>query len=448
MFADDFTGVAATAAGLQTIVNICERWCAKWRMSANIGPKKSAFMIFAPEATSKKDKGVRVQWRGTPIPRVEAYRYLGVMLHENCRWDCHLAHAREKGAKATYAMASVLHNRRIHLAVRRIVLQACVRPVVEYASTVWHGTQADMKRLEQVQYRVLKRMAATHENVAAALLNMEFGCRTYESWAMQRKLEFQFRLSRMPGNRLPAMVSRCKWNGLTGAKKPGMHAAQVQRISELVNLNPSQQATDPEISYAMFKKRAAMAVRRSDLCKLTSCSKSTVRKYLQAHSHMDVFPNKMQPYLDGTMSAGMRTKLLFKAGFAPVQHLHARKHETAAGDQSDPSCPFCTCSDETAAHFALECPQFTEYRTAMREALGEQVGEHAFAEWDALQADEKLAALLNDHRWGKAATGVDYIAQHYLSDIVRERVARLPTTHCTHPAGTAGARAHGSTCYG
>ena len=89
---------------------------------------------------------------------------------------------------------------------------------------------------------------------------------------MQRKLEFQFRLSRMPGNRLPAMVSRCKWNGLTGAKKPGMHAAQVQRISELVNLNPSQQATDPEISYAMFKKRAAMAVRRSDLCKLTSCS--------------------------------------------------------------------------------------------------------------------------------------------------------------------------------
>jgi hypothetical protein len=87
------------------------------------------------------------------------------------------------------------------------VLQACIRPVVEYASTVWHGTQADMRRLEQVQYtvRVLKRIAATHENVAAALLNVEFGCRTYASWAMQRKLEFKFRLSRMPSGRLPAM---------------------------------------------------------------------------------------------------------------------------------------------------------------------------------------------------------------------------------------------------
>ena len=35
-----------------------------------------------------------------------------------------------------------------------------------------------MKRLEQVQYRVLKPMAATNENVAAALLNMEFEQRT------------------------------------------------------------------------------------------------------------------------------------------------------------------------------------------------------------------------------------------------------------------------------
>ena len=103
-------------------------------------------------------------------------------------------------------------------------------------------------------------------------------------------------------------------------QEPGTHAAQVQRISKLVNLDPSQQAADPEISYAMFRKRAVMAVRRSsrsDLCKLKSCSKSTARQYLQAHSHMDVFPNKMQSYLDGTMSAGMQTKLLFTAPACP-----------------------------------------------------------------------------------------------------------------------------------
>jgi hypothetical protein len=99
--------------------------------------------------------------------------------------------------------------------------------VIQYASTVWHGTQAEMQRLEQVQYIVLKRMAATHENIAAVLLNMEFGCRTYESWAMQRKLEFQFRLARLPAGRLPAIVSHCRWHGVPGTKKPAMHDAQV-----------------------------------------------------------------------------------------------------------------------------------------------------------------------------------------------------------------------------
>ncbi len=108
-------------------------------------------------------------------------------------------------------------------------------------------------------------------------------------------------------------------------------------------------------------------------------------------------------------------KKLFKAGFAPVQHLHARKYKTeAAGGQSDPSCPFCTCRDETAAHSALECPQLTEWQQAMREALSEHVGRQPFAEWDGLPADDKLAALLNDNRWGKATAGVDYTAQHYL----------------------------------
>jgi hypothetical protein len=144
-------------------------------------------------------------------------------------------------------------------------------------------------------------------------------------------------------------------------QEPGTHAAQVQRISKLVNLDPSQQAADPEISYAMFKKRAAMAVRRSDLmCKLKSCSKSTVRKYLQAHSHMDVLPNKMQSYLDGTisiMSAGMQTKLLFKAavrtGTAPAcPQAQDRSSRWPIG----PVMPVLVLAVTklTAAHFALD----------------------------------------------------------------------------------------------
>ncbi len=139
------------------------------------------------------------------------------------------------------------------------------------------------------------------------------------------------------------------------------------------------------------------------------------------------------------MTTAMRTKLLFKTGFAPVQHLHARKYKNAVDGAPGASCPFCPCADETAAHFALRCPQFAKWCTAMQAALHEHVGDPAFPEWDALPDDAKLAALLDDHQWGSKATGVDHIAQRYLSDIVRERETRLQTSHCTHPAGAAGA---------
>jgi hypothetical protein len=91
-----------------------------------------------------------------------------------------------------------------------------------------------------------------------------------------------------------------------------------------------------------------MAVRRSNLCKLTSCSKSNVRQYLRrpTATWMSFQIKCSRIYLDvSTMSACMRTKLLFKAGSSlkqmlyrictrctgPVQHLHARKHETTYG---------------------------------------------------------------------------------------------------------------------
>jgi hypothetical protein len=53
MFADDFAGLAGSAAQLQAGVSATRAWCDKWRMQANVGPGKSAVMLFAPEAVAQ-----------------------------------------------------------------------------------------------------------------------------------------------------------------------------------------------------------------------------------------------------------------------------------------------------------------------------------------------------------------------------------------------------------
>ncbi len=59
-----------------------------------------------------------------------------------------------------------------------------------------------------MQTRVLRRLAATRENLADDFLRCELACRHTACIGQQRKLEFAFELQRMPPGRLPAQVDR------------------------------------------------------------------------------------------------------------------------------------------------------------------------------------------------------------------------------------------------
>jgi hypothetical protein len=166
-----------------TLVDICHvEWCSKWRMAANIGPAKSAVVVFAPQFAPEPSHAPH--WGGTPLPATDVYKYLGVKLHADCTWRAHIQHAADKGRAASYAATPILHNRRLHLAVRRMVFLSVV---MDYAATVWHGTDAELTKIEQVQTRVLRRLAATRENLADDVPRCELACRhtaSSASWSL------------------------------------------------------------------------------------------------------------------------------------------------------------------------------------------------------------------------------------------------------------------------
>jgi hypothetical protein len=72
MFADDFTGVAESAETLQPTVDICHAWCSQstteWRMAANIGPTKTAVVVFAPQFAPATVTEHHITWGETPLP--------------------------------------------------------------------------------------------------------------------------------------------------------------------------------------------------------------------------------------------------------------------------------------------------------------------------------------------------------------------------------------------
>jgi hypothetical protein len=88
-------------------------------MAANIGPAKRAVVVFAPQFAPGASHSLH--WGDAPLPTTDVYTYLGVKLDANCTWRSHIQHVAGRERAASYAAASILHNRRLHLAVRRMV---------------------------------------------------------------------------------------------------------------------------------------------------------------------------------------------------------------------------------------------------------------------------------------------------------------------------------------
>jgi hypothetical protein len=112
-----------------------------------------------------------------------------VKLREDSTWNAHVPHAPAKGRAASYAAALVLHNSKLHLAVRQMGLLYVVRPTMDYAATVWHSTEKELTQIDQVQTRVLRRLTATRENLADNFLRCELACRHTSHIGQQRSLK-------------------------------------------------------------------------------------------------------------------------------------------------------------------------------------------------------------------------------------------------------------------
>jgi hypothetical protein len=77
-----------------------------------------------------------IVWGDEVVPQVTDYKYLGVVLSADCKWRAHVQYVLDKAEKTVHSLGSILHNKRVSTAVRRVVLQAVLRPVVEHGSPV------------------------------------------------------------------------------------------------------------------------------------------------------------------------------------------------------------------------------------------------------------------------------------------------------------------------
>ena len=130
---------------LQKDLTALEQWSHKWQMSFN--PTKCEFL----RITNKKTPLIHSYYIATSlIKEVTSIKYLGVWIDNKLTWNDHIQYITHK---ATQVNGLLYRNlRRCPPHIKTVCYKSMVRPILEYASSVWDPhTNVNIQKLESVQ---------------------------------------------------------------------------------------------------------------------------------------------------------------------------------------------------------------------------------------------------------------------------------------------------------
>jgi len=166
LFADDtalYARITCTSdqEQLQRDLNCLANWEEKWDMKFH--PQK----CMAMSVTRKMQPMISsYELHGHTLEKVDSAKYLGITIHSKMNWESHITAIT---AKANKSLGFLRRNLKISsTAIKERAYMTYVRPLLEYASTVWDcHSQKNIDRLEAVQRRAARFVLGRYQNTSS-----------------------------------------------------------------------------------------------------------------------------------------------------------------------------------------------------------------------------------------------------------------------------------------
>ena len=177
------------AVKLQLDLANLQRWEKDWQMEFH--PQKCIVL----NITNKKHP-VRSSYdiHGHTLSIVDHSKYLGIHIHKNLNWNTHI----NKVVSKANATCSFL-NRNLHKCpkpIKELAYKAMVRPIVEYASTVWDPhTEDNIQKLEMIQRRAARFVCKDYSRTSSVttMLN-QLGWQSLRERRAQAKVTMMYKI--------------------------------------------------------------------------------------------------------------------------------------------------------------------------------------------------------------------------------------------------------------
>ncbi len=200
-YADDLVLIAENEVDLQSLINILQNWCYKWRLCVNVD--KTKIMHFR----NKDSPLTKVAFviNGQPLECVEEYKYLGIMMDQ---FHDFVKTAELLAASAGRALGSVINkvkaNKDLGFNSYTTLVDNCVAPILLYGSSVW-GSKT-YKVCENVLLRACRFYSGVHRLAPIPGIQGDFGWLDVKSrWTLEA-IRLYNRFIKMSNDRLNKKV--------------------------------------------------------------------------------------------------------------------------------------------------------------------------------------------------------------------------------------------------
>ena len=240
LYADDtviyFSGsdYNAIRSALSEDFNIIADWLSANKLTLNISKTKS--MLFGTSNMLSKSQALDISFESNSIEQVADFKYLGLTLDSELKFDVHLSALVKKIA----SRIGVLGKVRNYLSQKHLtmVYNSIVQPHFDYASTVWSNTCAKYTDpLVSLQGRAGRVILGVHKHTPTDEVVRDLNWTPLRArWNCQRALM----MFKVANNRVPSYLA----SGFTSLSKAYSDGVRVTRGQMDRNFKPSPAGTE------------------------------------------------------------------------------------------------------------------------------------------------------------------------------------------------------------
>ena len=201
IYADDLVCIAGNEADLQTLMNIVNLWCCKYRIEANL--LKTEIMhvrkLLTPRSKTTFKLGNRI------VKYCQKYKYLGLTLNQFLNFEQMSNSFFDPASRAMGAViCKMIKNKGFPFDIFQMLYNSCVTSISDYAHEIigFHQYSASAK----IHNRAIRSYLGVGNSAPLCAIRSEMGWPEPRSRTQVKMLRFYLRLKDMDDNRLTKKI--------------------------------------------------------------------------------------------------------------------------------------------------------------------------------------------------------------------------------------------------